>query len=108
MPVTPEQLGTQGGCMTKKLVLFVLLITLAPFGHTQDQPKPSVKQCRHSLRAWVLMFRAADQDAACADGGSSPSCPFVPAVRGLDIVQLIHVPKYVGYSGPRNLDHPIS
>jgi hypothetical protein len=28
---------------------------------------------------------------ACAGDGSSPSCPFVPAIRGLDIVKLIHL-----------------
>jgi hypothetical protein len=39
------------------------------------------------------MFRTADQDPACA--GGSPSCPFVPAVRGLDIDRLIYMPDHI-------------
>jgi hypothetical protein len=75
--------------------LAVVLLMLGQL-FAQDQPTPTVKECRANLKQWVLMFQAANEDLACASGGDSPSCPFVPAIRGLDILQLIRVPKHIG------------
>ena len=73
----------------------LVLVLLAASGLTAQEAKPTRAACRTSLKQWVAMFKAANQDAACVGDGSSPSCPFVPAIRGLDILQLIHMPDKI-------------
>ena len=72
----------------RRLVALVLLMT-ASILNAQDQP--TAKQCRANLKTWVPMFKAAYDDPACK-GDGSPSCPFAPAIRSLNVVQLIHLP----------------
>lgn len=70
----------------------VVLVLILLVASGTAQAKPSRAACRTNLKQWMEMFKAADRDPACAGDGSSPSCPFVPAIRGLDILQLIHMP----------------
>ena len=72
----------------RRLVALVLLMTASVL-NAQDQP--TAKQCRANLKTWVPMFKAAYDDPACK-GDGSPSCPFAPAIRSLNVVQLIHLP----------------
>ncbi|MGA2645758.1 MAG: hypothetical protein ABSF15_13680 [Candidatus Sulfotelmatobacter sp.] len=76
--------------MPKPLMIFVLL---AASGLTAQEAKPSRAACRTDLKQWMEMFRTANEDPACASG--SLSCPFVPAVRGLDLNQLVNLPDQI-------------
>jgi hypothetical protein len=77
--------------MRVKVLALVLLVASG----TAQEAKPTRTASRTNLKQWTAMFKAADQDVACAGDRSSPSCPFVPAVRGLDILQLMHMPDKI-------------
>jgi hypothetical protein len=77
--------------MRTRTLAFVLLVAS---GLAAQEPKPARAACKTNLKQWMEMFRTADQDPACADA-SSPSCPFARPIRGLDILQLIHMPDKI-------------
>jgi hypothetical protein len=72
----------------------LVLVLLVASGLAAQEAKPTRAACRTNLKQWVAMFKAANQDVACA-AGSSPSCPFARPIRGLDILQLIHMPDKI-------------
>jgi hypothetical protein len=72
-----------------KRALFVLLM-LGQLA-AQDAPKPTVKQCRASLKQWIPLFRDAYAAPAC-DNNGSPACPFAAGLRTMSTDELLDIP----------------
>jgi hypothetical protein len=70
----------------RRIVAMALLMSATVLA-AQDQ----AKQCRANLKQWASMFKAAYDDPACK-GDGSPSCPFAPAIRSLNVTELIQMP----------------
>jgi hypothetical protein len=73
----------------------LVLVLLAASGLAAQEAKPTRAAWRTNLKQWTARFKAANQDVACVGDGSSPSCPFARPIRGLDILQLIHMPDKI-------------
>jgi len=72
-----------------KRALFVLLL-LGQLA-AQDAPKPTVKQCRASLKQWIPLFRDAYATPEC-NGDGSPACPFAAGLRAMSTDDLLDIP----------------
>jgi hypothetical protein len=72
-----------------KRALFVLLL-LGQLA-AQDAPKPTVKQCRASLKQWIPLFRDAYATPEC-DNDGSPACPFAAGLRTMSTDELLDIP----------------
>jgi len=75
--------------MKRATLFFVVFIASATLV-AQDRAKPTVQECKADLSKWVPMFKAAYADSSCA-GDGTPSCPFAPSIKDLNVGQLSYI-----------------
>jgi hypothetical protein len=75
----------------KTLALNLAFILLVASAVAQDQPKPTVRECRAHLRVWLPLFRLAFADTKCNGDGTS-ACPFAAGLRTLSTSELLDIP----------------